>query len=222
MQQSNQSTDIAQQGATQGGAGGQSAPMAPVGQVFPTRNYLPQNVRETSISALVQCLADMTTINMQLKTAHWNVKGPEFYQLHELFEDIVGVFDEYIDMVAERASALGGRPPGTVHEVAGTTTVAPFPNDTVEGMALVSELADRMATLDANLGQQIATADQQGDPDTADLLNEVSREVSKSLWFLEAHLQRAPSGASAGQGGQFSGISTTDFRPSPDSQGATR
>jgi starvation-inducible DNA-binding protein len=174
---------------------GQAGATGPVRQVFPTRNYLPQHVRETSIGALVQCLADMTTINMQLKTAHWNVKGPEFYQLHELFADIVETFDEYIGMVAERASALGGRPPGTVHEVAGTTMVAPFPNDTVEGLALVVELADRMATLDANLAQQIATADQQGDPDTADLLNEVSREVSKSLWFLEAHLQRAPTRA---------------------------
>jgi starvation-inducible DNA-binding protein len=138
----------------------------------------------------------MTTINMQRKTAHWNVKGPNFYQLHELFEDLIDAFDPHVDAVAERISALGGRPPGTVHEVAQTTAVQPFPTNTFDGMTLVAALADRMATLDAHLAEQIETADRQGDPDTADLLNEVSRDVSKSPWFLEAHLQGAPGGAS--------------------------
>ncbi|MFC7143007.1 DNA starvation/stationary phase protection protein Dps [Halosimplex aquaticum] len=198
-QQSTQSINGLQRNATQGAsAGGQSNATGPVGQVFPTRNYLSESVRTASISALTQCLADLTTINMQLKTAHWNVKGPNFYQLHELFEDLTAVLEPAIDEVAERISALGGRPPGTVHEVAQTTTVAPFPRDAFDGLALVGALADRMATLGANLAQQIEMADQQGDPDTADLLNEVSREVSKSLWFLEAHLQSAPVGA-AGQ-----------------------
>ncbi|WP_436930882.1 DNA starvation/stationary phase protection protein Dps [Halosimplex halobium] len=199
-------------------AGGGSAAAGPVGQVFPTRNYLPETVRTTSISALTQCLADLTTINMQLKTAHWTVKGHEFYQLHELFEELIETFDPHIDAVAERVSALGGRPPGTVHEVAQATIVRPFPRDTYDGIALVAALADRMATLDANLAEQIRMVDDGGDLDTADLLNEVSREVSKSLWFLEAHLQGAP--ASHGQYEQASGISTgaVTGQPSPNSQ----
>ncbi|WP_459190718.1 DNA starvation/stationary phase protection protein Dps [Halosimplex sp. J119] len=195
-QQSTQSMSGTQQnGMQRSSASGQYGATGPVGQVFATRNYLSEGVRTASISALTQCLADLTAINMQLKTAHWNVKGPNFYQLHELFEDLSETLEPAIDEVAERVSALGGRPPGTVHEVAQTTAVAPFPRDAFEGLALVGALADRMATLDANLAQQIEMADQQGDPDTADLLNEVSREVSKSLWFLEAHLQNAPVGS---------------------------
>ena len=63
---------------------------------------------------------------------------------------------------------------------------------------LLAAMADRLAVVDANLHQAIQTADGQSDLDTADLLNEVSRDVSKALWFVEAHLQRT--GAQQQQG----------------------
>jgi len=189
-----------------GGMGGQSrAPTAPVDQLFPTRSYLPEQVRRSSIGVLNQCLADLSAVTMQLKSAHWNVKGQEFYQLHELFEDLIEEFDGYVDDVAERASALGGRPPGTAREVARQTTIPALPPHTVEGVALVGELVDRLAVLDANLYEQLETVTERNDLDTADLLNEISRVVAKSLWFLEAHLQGAP----AATGGQSTGLTTS-------------
>lgn len=183
-----------------GGMQGQSqAPMAPVDQLFPTRSYLPEQVRRSSIGILNQCLADLTAVTMQFKSAHWNVKGQEFYQLHELFEDMIDEFEEFTDDVAERASALGGRPPGTAREVAQHTTIPALPPQIVEGITLVGELADRLAILDANLYEQLETVTEQNDLDTADLLNEISRAVAKSLWFLEAHLQGAPGSTGGGQ-----------------------
>ena len=210
-QQSNSQQPTSQQfsSGTQGqsgGMGGQSrAPTAPVDQLFPTRSYLPEQVRRSSIGVLNQCLADLSAVTMQLKSAHWNVKGQEFYQLHELFEDLTEEFDGYVDDVAERASALGGRPPGTAREVARQTTIPALPPQTVEGVALVGELVDRLAVLDANLYEQLETVTEQNDLDTADLLNEISRVVAKSLWFLEAHLQGAP----AATGGQSTGLTTS-------------
>ena len=189
-----------------GGIGGQSrAPTAPVDRLFPTRSYLPEQVRRSSIGVLNQCLADLSAVTMQLKSAHWNVKGQEFYQLHELFEDLTEEFDGYVDDVAERASALGGRPPGTAREVARQTTIPALPPQTVEGVALVGELVDRLAVLDANLYEQLETVTERNDLDTADLLNEISRVVAKSLWFLETHLQGAP----AATGGQSTGLTTS-------------
>ncbi|WP_415383591.1 DNA starvation/stationary phase protection protein Dps [Halosimplex sp. TS25] len=217
-QQSSERQNTGQQPAT-GGQRQSGTPTAPVGQLFPTRSYLSQEVRTTSIGVLNQCLADLTAVTMQLKSAHWNVKGHEFYQLHELFEDLAEEFDAFIDEVAERASALGGRPPGTAREVAQNTTIPALPSQTTEGVALVAELADRLAILDANLYEQLQTVTQQNDLDTADLLNEISRAVAKSLWFLEAHLQGAPAAGSQ-HGGQSSGLSmtTTGFQQSPNSQ----
>jgi starvation-inducible DNA-binding protein len=185
----------------------QSAPTAPVDRLFPTRSYLPESVRTSSIAVLNQTLADLSAVAMQLKSAHWNVKGQGFYQLHELFEDLIEEFDASIDEVAERASALGGRPPGTAREVAQNTTIPELPSQTVEGVALVAELADRLAILDANLYGQLELVTQQNDLDTADLVNEVSRTVAKSLWFLEAHLQ-GQSTAATGQSAQFAVPST--------------
>jgi len=206
MSQSQQSVQQQRQPATesQGSTGQQSESLtAPVGTQYPTRNYLPENVRSTSIGVLNQCLADLSAVNMQLKHAHWNVKGIEFYQLHELFEDLVDDFEPHIDAVAERASALGGQPMGTAAAVAQQSSVPRLSHTAADGQSLVDELAYNISVLDATLYRQIELASQQGDLDTADLLNEVSRDVSKALWFLEAHLQSPQQGtgaASAQQG----------------------
>jgi starvation-inducible DNA-binding protein len=163
---------------------------APVGRQFQTRSYLTEGVRRTSIEVLNQCLADLTAVTMQLKDAHWNVKGVEFYQLHQLFEDLVQTFEPHIDEIAERASALGGQALGSPHDVVDNSTIPRLSRDVVDGQTLLDELAYRLSVLDANLYQAIETATRQNDLDTADLLNEVSRDVSKSLWFVEAHLQQ--------------------------------
>ncbi|MBX0305884.1 DNA starvation/stationary phase protection protein Dps [Haloarcula salinisoli] len=201
MSQSQQS--IQQQPSTASrptGAGQSQPPSTMGGQQFPVRSNLPDEVRATSIDLLNQTLADLSAVTMQLKHAHWNVKGIEFYQLHELFEDLYEDFEPHIDAVAERASALGGRPIGTAGAVAQQTTIPPLSHDRVDGQSMLREVADRLAVLDANLYQHIETANQQGDLDTADLLNEVSRDVTKAQWFVESHLQVPQS-----QGGQQRG-----------------
>lgn len=184
------------------GSGQSQAPPADAGQQYPTRSYLPENVRATSVGLLNQALADLSAVTMQLKHAHWNVKGIEFYQLHELFEDLYESFEPHIDTVAERASALGGRPMGTPAAVAQQTTIPQLSHADVDGQSVLRELADRLSVLDATLYQQIETANQQGDLDTADLLNEVSRDVTRAQWSIESHLQVSQSsGATQQQGG---------------------
>src|SRR5690606_18087587 len=58
------------------------------GRMFKTRNDLPVKTRQTSIALLNQALADLTDLFSQTKQAHWNVKGLEFFQLHELFDEM--------------------------------------------------------------------------------------------------------------------------------------
>src|SRR6056297_601788 len=206
MSQSQQTVQQQQQRSqnTERTSGGQSqAPTAQPGQQFPTRSYLPDEVRATSISLLNQALADLSAVSMQLKHAHWNVKGIEFYQLHELFEDLYESFEPHIDANAARASALGGRPTGTAAAVAQQTTIPQLSHAAVDGQSRLREIADRLSVLDANLYQQIETANQQGDLDTADLLNEVSRDVTKAQWFVESHLQVPQSGAPSQQQNNF-------------------
>ena len=161
-------------------------------RLFPTRNFLDQQVRSTSITALNQVLADITAVTMQTKTAHWNVRGPNFYQLHELFEDVADTLEAFTDDIAEWATALGGLAQGTAPVVARESYVPQMPATLSDEQALLEAIATSLARFDATLYEQIDAVSEQGDLDTADLLNEVSRGVSKALWFVEAHLQGGP------------------------------
>jgi starvation-inducible DNA-binding protein len=55
-----------------------------------------------------QRLADAVDIQMQMRQAHWNVRGPHFISLHELFEQIDEVVESYVDLIVERIVQLGG------------------------------------------------------------------------------------------------------------------
>lgn len=161
--------------------------MAP--RTFKTRNDLPARAREEMIALLNRQLADVFDLFSQAKQAHWNVKGPQFFQLHELFDKLAGTLPEFIDTIAERVTALGGVAEGTARMAAKSSRLAEYPADAFDGSAAVEALALRYATLGASTRAAIVEANERGDLDTADLFTEVSRELDKSLWFLEAHRQ---------------------------------
>lgn len=187
-----------QTGATQPQAQGQSA--QPTSQQFQTRSYLSQNIRTSSIQRLNRCLADTVVLQSQAKYAHWNVKGLQFYSLHELFDDIAEEFEDHVDEIAERITSLGGQAIGSTYMAASTSNIPPLSTSAVSGVEFIEMLADRIAMHDANLGQDIQAATQSGDVDTADLLNEISREVGEQRWFLEAHLQGQSAQGATSQG----------------------
>lgn len=156
---------------------------------FSTRMDLSQSVRTEMAGLLNARLADVFDLYSQTKQAHWNVKGPQFMALHELFDDLAAELLDHADMIAERVTAMGGVALGTVRLAAATSSLEEFPADAFEGMAVVAALSDRYAAFGAAVRAAIDTADTAGDKDTADLFTEVSRGVDKNLWFLEAHIQ---------------------------------
>src|SRR5437899_10057875 len=96
-------------------------------KVYPTKNDLPEAGRLEAIGLLNARLADCIDLKTQCKQAHWNVKGPSFIALHELFDDINGAVEEYADLIAERIVQLGGIAEGTVGIVAQRTTLVDYP-----------------------------------------------------------------------------------------------
>jgi len=157
---------------------------------FNTRIDLSKETRDQMIATLNQALGDLFDLYSQTKQAHWNVKGKEFYQLHELFDELAGELLGFIDMVAERVTALGGEARGTVRMAAGGSQIEEYPDGVFEGLEIVNVLADRYSKLGASVREGIDAAEEAGDMTTSDLLIDVSRELDKSLWFLEAHLQK--------------------------------
>jgi starvation-inducible DNA-binding protein len=157
--------------------------------MFSTRNDLDKAVRGTMVSLLNQRLADTFDLYSQTKQAHWNVKGPQFFQLHELYDKLAAELQGFVDEIAERATALGGLAQGTVRMSAAHSQLPEFELDITDSLATVEALADRYATVAGSMREAIESAEVQGDADTADLFTEISRALDKSLWFLEAHLQ---------------------------------
>jgi starvation-inducible DNA-binding protein len=153
-----------------------------------TRIDIKPKLRETMAGLLNQQLADTLDLYTQVKQAHWNVKGPNFIALHELFDKLAEDLEDPVDDIAERITALGGVARGTARIAAQQSRLPEFPRGRIDGMAAVAALADRYAGLAASTRGAIETAGKAGDADTSDLFTGISRGLDKALWFLEAHL----------------------------------
>lgn len=156
--------------------------------MYDTRNDLPASVRTATVTLLNSRLADAIDLGTQAKQAHWNVKGPNFIALHELFDQIAEHIEDHVDTLAERITALGGTADGTIAAVSRTSSLPPYPRDITEGIQHVDALSSAVASFGAKVRRGIDEAAQAGDADTADLFTGISREIDKDLWFLEAHL----------------------------------
>jgi starvation-inducible DNA-binding protein len=157
---------------------------------YPTRIDLDGESRGELIELLNQQLADTLDLYTQSKQAHWNVKGLDFFQLHELFDKLAEMVFPFVDEIAERVTALGGAAAGTVRMSASNSRLPEYPADLPEGRQHVEALAERWAAYAKNNRDAIDQADELDDQATADLFTQIQRDIDKGLYFLEAHLQK--------------------------------
>jgi starvation-inducible DNA-binding protein len=156
---------------------------------FPTHIDIPAQKRAALIEMLNQTLADTFDLYSQVKQAHWNVKGKDFYQLHLLFDEIAEEIEPFVDLLAERATLLGGYATGTARMAAEHSILPEYPTDAIEGRQHIEALVERFAIYCPKIRQGSLDADEIEDPATADLYNDIARVADKRLWFLEAHIQ---------------------------------
>ena len=157
-------------------------------KLYGTRIDIAEDIRLKEIEILNGTLAATLDLKTQAKQAHWNVKGMDFYQLHELFDEIAGELEEYVDMVAERVTALGGVAMGTARIAAANSILPEYDLEAVKGAEHVTVLANSFGVYAKHVRDAIAAVGELGDADTEDLYTEISRTIDKRLWFLEAHL----------------------------------
>ena len=157
--------------------------------MHPTRNDLPEPARKKLCDLLNARLADAIDLELQMKQAHWNVKGPHFIALHELFDSVHDAVEEHVDELAERVVQLGGTADGTLATAAKKSTLPKPSLDLVDGTDHVKAVADSIAAATKNARAAIEASDELGDLATADLFTEIVRALDKQLWFVEAHLE---------------------------------
>lgn len=155
--------------------------------MHPTKNSLPDDKRRGLVALLQDRLYDAVDLTTQAKQAHWNVKGPSFIALHELFDSVHGELDGHSDMIAERLVILGGQAHGTARAAAAHSSLPEYPLDATAQDVHVEAFSSALAAFGAHLRDAIDAAEDLGDADTADLFTEISRAIDKSVWFVEAH-----------------------------------
>lgn len=156
---------------------------------YKTKIDFKEDTREQLIELCNQQLADTFDLYSQVKQAHWNIKGIHFIQLHEFFDAVALAVEPYVDMIAERATTLGGYATGTVRMAAKQSSLPEYPSDAVAGHDHLSALIERVAAYAQSTRKAIERAGKLGDPTTEDMFTEVSRAVDLQLYFLESHLQ---------------------------------
>jgi starvation-inducible DNA-binding protein len=144
-----------------------------------TKNDLPEKVRTQIIALLQERLAEAVDLASQAKQAHWNVKGPAFIALHQLFDTVYEHAGGHVDAIAERI----------VQVAANRSRLPEYPLAITSGKEHVEALSRSLSVFGETIRKAIDRADEINDKDTADLCTEISRSVDKDLWFVEAHAQ---------------------------------
>lgn len=129
-------------------------------------------------------LNDASSIALSAKDAHWNVKGPSFMGLHELFDKIHAAAEEYADQLAERLAQFGKRAVArpSSSDISGDQKAA-------SGAEYAVSMASELAIFSGRLGEVAELADKAGDAVTLDILSEIQRGVDKWRWMVESHLE---------------------------------
>ena len=156
--------------------------------MYRTKNTLDAAKRGKSIVLLGTALIHALDLERQAKQAHWNVKGPNFKALHMLFDEVARQGEDASDLLAERMVSLGGTPDGRAATVANRSTLREYPLDARSGEDHIEALSQGIATFGTIARDAIDHATDWGDADTADVFTQLSRDLDKTLWMVEAHV----------------------------------
>lgn len=158
--------------------------------MHPTRNDLSAKTRTTVNKVLGELSIDAMDLFTQLKQAHWNVKGPNFIAIHELFDKVAACAQEWGDELAERIVQLGGTALGSSRVVAKGTTLPEYPAGIVRSSDHVEAVSNVLGVFAKKMRAAIDACDDAGDAVSADLCTQICGEVDKQLWFVESHSKR--------------------------------
>ena len=153
-----------------------------------THNTLPEKIRAQVIEILNLHLAAAIDLHAQVKQAHWNVRGPGFIAVHELFDKVAGEVEGYSDMIAERAGALGGKAEGTLPVALANSFLVPYEVGIADAKQHCFAVASALAAFGQSAREAINKTDDIGDKVTADLFTEVVRGIDQQTWFVESHI----------------------------------
>lgn len=149
---------------------------------------IPAEDRKVIAEGLSKVLADSYTLYLKTHNFHWNVSGPQFAALHNLFEEQYQELASAVDEIAERIRALGHTAPGSYKAFSKLTSIEEA-EDVPDSKTMLKQLAEDNETA-ARTARSVFPATESGnDEATADLLTQRLAAHEKAAWMLRAHLE---------------------------------
>ncbi|MEO8727479.1 MAG: DNA starvation/stationary phase protection protein Dps [Acidobacteriaceae bacterium] len=161
--------------------------------MYKNRVALSDVVKKKVVDLLNVSLAEAFDMYSQIKFAHWNVKGLNFYQLHLLFDKIAEDVEGQVDEIAERITALGGVANATVRQAATSSRLPEYKVEAISGPDHLKSLSAALANYAKALRDVSEEVDNAGDDPTHDFFNQMIIVVEQDLYFLESHLESGDS-----------------------------
>jgi starvation-inducible DNA-binding protein len=143
--------------------------------------------REAIAAGLSRLLADSYTLYLKTHNYHWNVTGPQFNTLHQMFEQQYTELAAAVDEIAERIRALGVRAPGSYKEYAALTRIEEGDGEE-SAEEMIRQLAIGQETVVRTARESFPAADKANDEPTADLLTQRMQIHEKNAWMLRSML----------------------------------
>ena len=139
------------------------------------------------VKELNQQVANWTVAYTKLHNFHWYVKGPNFFSLHEKFEELYNEASQYVDDLAERILAIGGNPVGTLKESLDISIVDEAgKNYSAEQM--VEAFSKDLTNISEQLVKSIEVAGEAGDDVSEDMFIGMKNSVDKHNWMFKSYL----------------------------------
>lgn len=148
---------------------------------------LSKTERKDVTEALTRALADSYAVYLKTHGYHWNVRGPEFFALHNLLEQQYRDIWAALDDIAERIRALGEFAPQGYAAFANLTSIKDG-DPTKEAAEMLRELMRDHETLIATSRAGVEAAEAAGDVASADLLTQRLTAHEKFAWMLRSTL----------------------------------
>ncbi|AUT02315.1 DNA starvation/stationary phase protection protein [Nostoc sp. CENA543] len=154
---------------------------------------LTEEQRQGVINLLNQDLADSYLLLVKTKKYHWDVVGPQFRSLHELWEEHYQALTENIDELAERVRALGGYPIGTMAGFLQVTTLKEHAGDVPNATGMVERLVEDHEQIIRNLRDHVDRSGEEfHDQGTADFLTNLMEDHEEMAWMLRSFIEGQP------------------------------
>jgi starvation-inducible DNA-binding protein len=141
-------------------------------------------------AALNKQVANWSLLYTKFHNYHWNVTGSTFFDLHQKFEQLYDEANHFVDELAERLLAIGGKPVATFPDILANASLQEAKgNESATDM--IKQLVQDFAQLSGELRDSVQVADDAGDAPTADLFTDMLTKVEKHHWMFSAYLEKS-------------------------------